>query len=271
MALVPVRRAMPTTARSASGPSAIHVGYYLSHQSAVSTDWTSGQPYGYSTRLLQDLNDETFDVIPVIEPGTEQLGDLPAILATSFPGKRPVNVTDPAALKTLDVFIAGSPNVPEDALVAIETAVRDGMGLMIRSLFAVDSPGFTPIVQRLYDLGRSYRCGSLVSVEAEVLMEHPILSSRTGKPGQLVRMRPVGAYGPLGPNSTGLIRVKDGSTMRPIPAESVVHTVYIHQLSQGRIVCCCFSVYDTPKNLSESVGPKFTIEAVKWLARKRAQ
>jgi hypothetical protein len=266
--------AQPLTRTGSTAPTTaplIRVGYYLSHQSAVSIDWTTRQPYGYSTRLLQDLRDPSFDVIPVIEPGTQQIGDLPGVLATSFPGKRPMNVQDPAALATLDVLVAGAPNVPEEALTSIEAAVTGGMGLMVRSLFAVDAPGFTPVVQRLYDLKSSYRCGGSIAVEAEVLVEHPILSSRTGKPGQIVKMRPVGAYGPLGPGSTGLIRVIDGSTMRPIPAEGVVHTVYVHELGRGRIVCCCFTTYDVAKNLSDSVGPQFALRAVQWLARRAVQ
>ena len=133
---------------------------------------------------------------------------LSTLLASSFKGKRPLNVADATELKTLDVLIAGAPLVPEEALTAIESAVTDGMGLMIRSLFAVDEPGFVPVVERLYDLKGASRCGGSVAVDCEVLVEHPIVSSRTGKPGQPVKMRPIGAYGPLGPNrSPGVTRM----------------------------------------------------------------
>jgi hypothetical protein len=220
--------------------------------------------------LLQDLGNASFDVIPVVEPGSDQVGDLPVLLESSalLRNKPPIDVTDARQLRTLDVLIAGAPNVPEESLTAIDAAVTDGMGLMIRSLFAVDSPGFTPVVERLYDLHGASRCGGSVAVECEVLEEHAILSSRTGKPGQTVKMRPMGAYGPLGPGSTGLIRVIDGSTMRPVPAQGIVHTVYVHKVGRGRVVCCCFSVYDTPKNLSDSIGAAFTVRAIQWLARQ---
>jgi hypothetical protein len=166
------------------------------------------------------------------------------------------------------VLVAGSPCVPGEALTAIESAVSNGMGLMIRSLFAVDEPGFVPVVERLYDLSGASRCGGNVAVESEVLLEHPILASRTGKPGEPVRMRPVGAYGPLGHESTGLIRVIDASTMRPNPVDGVVHTVYVHQIGKGRIVCCCFTTYDLAKNIADSVGPQFALRSIQWLAHR---
>jgi RNA polymerase sigma factor (sigma-70 family) len=268
----------------ASRPAKIRVGFYLSHLNATSQDPGTGKEFGYGMLLMRELNDSSFEVVPVIEPATESLGELPKVLATYFPRRKPLNAADVNDLRTLDAFIAGSANVPPEVLDAIEKAVNDGMGLMTRNLFGTSDPSFTPQMQRLYGLSQGGYGFQMQGLECEVIAEHPIISSRKGKPGQPVQMRANGAFGVHAPQSKGLIRIKDISRIRqwnprnsaatlieqgtPTVDGVAFYTVYTSQLGKGRIVCCCYATFDTPRNISESVGPEFVKRSIKWLAMR---
>lgn len=262
-----------TQVSSTTSPKKIRVGYYLSEATALASDFGTGKPNGYSLRLYDQIRDDAFDIVPVIEPGTADHADLKQMLATSFPGKAPLNAADANDLKTLDVFLGGAIYCPEEVVAAVEEAVEQGgVGLMTRSQFCFGSPGYTPQVLRLYGLEQGH-FGMLANsaVSCELMAEHPILGSRTGKPGAALMMRPSGVYGIAGPKTTGLIKLKDINTLttgRDSNPNYKFYTVYVSELGKGRIVSCCHSTYDTAKHVNEAVGPDFLKRSVKWLARR---
>jgi hypothetical protein len=118
----------------------IRIGFYLSHPVRLKTIPARASPPATAMLTLKELTDPDFDVIPVVEPNTADLGELPNVLSEYFPGKPPLNVASIDDLKTLDVIIAGGMHVPADALDAIEKAVEGGMGLMTRNRFAIRDP-----------------------------------------------------------------------------------------------------------------------------------
>src|SRR5690349_1450355 len=61
-----------------TGPSSklLKVGVYLSHYCATGADGTEWA-YGHSCQMVGDLHDPSFDVIPLIEPGTEHEENIP--------------------------------------------------------------------------------------------------------------------------------------------------------------------------------------------------
>jgi RNA polymerase sigma factor (sigma-70 family) len=268
----------PHRAGPASQPATlpnIRIGYYLSELTALTPSGmtSTGKPYGYSMVLFDQLRNPSFEMVPVIERGTEKNGELPQLLATYFPGKTPVIASDPAQLKTLDVLVAGSMLVPGEVLDAIEASVNAGMGFMIRSPFAVRQPGRTPQVLRLYGLSEGTYNYQQNAADCDVLVEHPILDSRTGKRGEVVKMRANGCYGILATRSTGLIKVRDASqvkdeTGRAGPANYDFYTAWISELGQGRVVCCAYNSFDTRKHLNDALGPEFLPRSMNWLAKR---
>jgi hypothetical protein len=195
------------------------------------------------------------------------------VLKTYFSGKRPLIANDPADLKTLDVFVAGTLATPDDVVDAIEQAVNSGVGFMARNWFAIRTPGYTEKVLRLYGLTEARYDFANAALECEVVApDHPILGSRTGKPGDRIMMRANGTFGVLAPQSQGLIKIKDASKVSdmqgPAPDNYAFYTVYTSQLGQGRIVCCCYAVYDTPQHLNSAVGPQFLKRSLRWLAKR---
>src|SRR3954471_22514624 len=81
-----------------SAPARLHVGLYLSK--------TTGDQWGYSCQIVFELSRGGFDLIPILEAGTENEQAIAKLLAQWFPGKKPVDAADAAALKKLDVIVA---------------------------------------------------------------------------------------------------------------------------------------------------------------------
>src|SRR3954469_18870399 len=100
--------------------------------------------------MVGDLRDPAIELIPLIEPGTEHEEKIPLHITNFFHGHKPADITDPAALKSLDVIVLPRINyVCEDVPPLIETAVKGGVGLLIRNTFGSGIPGYTPEINRL--------------------------------------------------------------------------------------------------------------------------
>ena len=77
-----------------STPARLHVGLYLSK--------TTGDQWGYSCQIVFELSRGGFDLVPILEAGTENEKAIAKLLEQWFPGKKPVNASDAEALKKLD-------------------------------------------------------------------------------------------------------------------------------------------------------------------------
>src|SRR5580658_2629614 len=83
------------TAPPTPGQPQIQVGILLSQFTATGPH-RQVNPYGYQTQLrpLATLRDPQIHLVPVIEPGTARTSPLRQILSDSFPGERPLDVTN---------------------------------------------------------------------------------------------------------------------------------------------------------------------------------
>jgi beta-lactamase regulating signal transducer with metallopeptidase domain len=252
----------------------IRVGVMLSEFTATGPSWV-GNPYGYTSqkRIVVELQDESVELYPVVEPGTVQTKALAAILAETFPGKEPVNGADAAALRTIDVLvISRCGNMRDEVLAAIETAVKHGLGLLIRQTMGNVTPEYTPTVVALTGMTEAqYGWKPMPAVKCEAVGKHPVLGRLDGKIGTHVTVRPNGTYGLLA--GIPLLRIEDMQVISPVgsmgqhPDDYVFYPLYLSQLGKGRIVGCSFVGYaEAPADLERAASGKFTVRCVTWLA-----
>lgn len=247
----------------------IRLGIIVSKFTATGPHWISN-PYGYGNQLqrLRELKDPGIELIPVIEPGTDDDPALAAILQRSFAGKTPVNGYQPAELKKLDVvmghMIFNMQGEMADALVA---AVTDGLGLVQQSCGSV-TPGYTEAINALAGMKNGEYGWNPRDVECEVIGTHPILGSLSGNFRAELDARPNGHIGQL--TGIPLIRVKNHSDVY-MPREKNVpedfYPVYVSQLGKGRIVGIGLAHYvPTPPVLQQATKDRFFIRCVQWVA-----
>lgn len=262
-----------STERSSSAPK-IKVGVYLSHYTANGPNWT-GKGWGYNSqvRILREMKTPGLELYALIEPGSEKQPDLLAKLNTHFKTRPKLDVTDPSALRQLDVIVANAVNnVPDAALTALETVVGEGKGLFIRCVLGDFEPGFTPQVCRLHGLSDGAYAWNREPVEAEVVASHPILGTLSGRTGSTLRVRANGGFGAFAPNALPLIRLRDGQPVQPstdTPQEWPFYPLYVSTLGKGRIVVCSIAGHaDTPHELQAATDGQFVVRAITWAARK---
>jgi len=252
----------------------LKVGVYLSHFTANGPNWT-GKGWGYNSqvRIMRELKSPEFELYALIEPGSEKQADLLAKLNTHFKTRPKLDVTDVAALRQLDVIVANCVNnVPDAALKAIETVVGEGKGLFIRCVMGDFEPGFTPQVARLHGLSDGAYAFNKEPVEADVVGEHAILGTLSGKTETIMLVRANGGFGAFTPNVVPLIRLRDGQPIHPstqTPQEWAFYPLYVSSLGKGRIVVCSMAGFaDTPEELQSATGGRFVPRALAWAARR---
>jgi hypothetical protein len=252
----------------------IKVGYLLSDFTAAGPHWRA-TPYGYDdqTRALVYLRDPAIELIPVLEPGTANNGALPAILARYFVGEKPLDATQSADLRGLQVLVAiAAHNASPKELSAIEDAVSHGVGLLRGSLGTV-SPGFTPQVQRLAGLTNAgYAWNGTTPTPCVVMAASPLLGDL--QRGQTIHLLPNGVFGNL--TGTPLLRVRSMAQMnyrgQPAAPGQFLYPLYTSQLGQGRIVGLGFAQYqEIPEELADANHGRFYVHCVQWLAGRPVQ
>jgi hypothetical protein len=253
----------------------IRVGVVISYyRPAGSTDTSSGISPNQGRIVDRELRHPSLEIVPIIDPGTEDVPQIASMLGEHFSGATPLNGYDPEALKTLDVIVANmASNCRPELLDAIEAAVSEGTGLVHRQSFASFTPGFTPQVLRLHGLtAGQYGYREYEELLSTVVAEHEILGTLSG-PNHTLTVRANGPFGVLAPHSTALIRLNDINEVRssPIPTdrgEYAFHPLYVSQLGKGRIVVCAFQGFKpAPEALDEANGGQFMVKAIQWAAK----
>jgi hypothetical protein len=250
----------PTTAPQ------IHVGLYLSQM--------TGESWGYSIQIVGELSRGGFDLVPILEPGSASVPEIQKLLGLWFKGKSPLSASDADALKRLDVIVA--PRIwliPDEARVAIESAVRNGTGLLARNGLGSWFPRKGTDIARLNGFTDSSFGYNERPMECELIGSHAILGTLSGQIGKSIQLTPNGTWGVLGSQTVPLIRVKDMQAFHAFEhrggADWVFYPLYVSQLGKGRIVGCQFPAWTpTPKDLMAATDQQFNIRAVKWLAHQ---
>lgn len=222
------------------------------------------------------ISDPTIELYPLIEPGTRDNAEQNEHLSRLFPNRTPIDVTDAAALRQMDVIVASTICFPQPgALDAIESAVQNGTGLVIRQCLGGDGNGYAkPVVRRLRGVSEAEPDALLARHPSatRVLVQHELLGALSTKAA--FRSYAYGAYGKLADGMTPLLQVDnpDGTVFelskQPLqPHEGYgVYPLSIGQLGKGRIVSCAYAGDAVPVELTAATGGNFGVRLVRWAA-----
>jgi hypothetical protein len=267
----------PSAPAAVAGPEQIQVGIYLSNFSATGPH-RQATPYGYDAQLraLHSLHDPSIHLVPVVEAGTARKGPLARLLTQNFSGASALDASKPTDLEKLDVLVAtAAANVPDNVVAAIDSRVREGMGLLQRQ-FGYLTPGYNSQASELNGFKKATFGWSATPVDCEIVGSHQLLGDLSGKLGQTISIVPNGAVGEL--RGIPLIRVKDMKKVMLVNADHSVGTgeylypLYISQLGKGKIVGIGYTQgNEIPPELESANHDKFYIHCVQWLAGKPLQ
>jgi len=255
-----------------------NVGILISEYSASGPSWM-GKPYGVRDTFVVDaLRDASIRRIPLIEPNTEKIPEIAEVIHSYFHDAAPLNVDDPAALKTLDVIVtANAVNVHDTTLASIQSAVESGVGLLRWECLGDITPGFAdPAVLKLAGMTRATFASTNTLTDCTVLATHPILGNLAKD--QTVRLQASGVFGQLAPGAIPLITVaaqNQVSLYTPNAAfnrgDLVCYPLYIATLGNGNIVSFPTPAFrELPYRFTNAIGEKFTTKCVRWLAERPA-
>jgi hypothetical protein len=221
----------------------------------------------------EGLFDKSFDLYPIVEPGTAAQGEIPELCRTYFNGRQPIECTDTARLRDLDVIAAPYVSVltPEMA-AAVETFVRDdGKGLMIRAWLGHEGPGLTPPVQALNGLKEGQFGWNPRDTNCEIVAGHPLLGDLSAHVGTQLLLEPNGGYGVH--NGQVLVRVTDISKVSPrgdgvvTNRDDFVHApLFVATLGKGRIVGCMFHGHKNDDAQTSDFVHTIMPRSIQWLA-----
>jgi RNA polymerase sigma factor (sigma-70 family) len=258
----------PATQRAPRGK--IQVGVILSKDTAHTVSDKPPALWGYQRqwRILAELRDPNFEIDPIIDHGTNDDPELRAVLVRQFPGRTPIDGEDAHALDQLDVIIASfSISVPQAEMDAIDSAVTNGRGMLVRMFLGISDPGGNPQVLGLNGLVDGKYAWPQGSMACEIVAAHPILGDLSGKIGTQIDMFPNGLYGEY--TGTPLIEVAHPELSPEIPPGKTFSPLFIGVHGKGKIVNCAFQgAKPTPTELDQAGKDKFTVRAVKWLAKE---
>ncbi len=254
----------------------IRVGLLLSEFTAAGPH-ESDEPYalkdGYLDTFRALRDDPDIQVVPVIEPGTQDATDLAAALHAGFRGIAPIDASQKDQLLSLDVIACQRIwNESPQIVAGIDSAVRAGKGLLILSGFALQNPGIgTPPVDELNGLKQGVWEYCSIGADCQVLAPHPLLGNL--KTADWLTLPVNGECGVLADRATGLVSVSNLEDIHPvtsrdpIPSNYAFYPVILNRLGSGRIVNCQFTSWEpTPDDLQKPTDGKFLIHCVDWLA-----
>lgn len=254
----------------------IKVGFLLSSFSAHGRNF--GKPLGFwpLDHVIPSLVERDIELFPIIEPGTENINDIPEVLQQWFPRQTVLDGSKPEQLQDLDVIITFMASAMKaEVLDAIERVASDGVGLIIYSDTGGFSPGRTPQIARLTGMEGSTHAFKMGDppVACVVVGEHALLGRISGKLDQQMMLVPKGVAGKPLPQTKPLILAvnrEDVDILKQWSDGMVFSPLYVSQIGKGRIVGIHWHfLFKTPIELQRAVDRPFLAHAVHWLAETR--
>jgi RNA polymerase sigma factor (sigma-70 family) len=263
-------------AEAAAARVAVRVGVLLSQ----SCGDNSSDPYKGQFRLVAELRDPLITLVPLIDRSTENDPQLiPLLAAKELAGQKPIDDCDPLALQGVDVIVANQANVGGKVFEAIERAVENGTGLVMRQACPPDFI-FDQQVLRICGLVQGqYAYKPYEELRAQVVGEHPLLGRLSGKKS-IVLLKPNGPYGVLAKGAQPLLRLVQDEHVKLEPvgpqmatyadrADVTFDPLYVYTIGKGRVVMCAFAGFKPISlELDAANGGKFMIRAARWAANK---
>ena len=252
----------PDAPQHSTNSRALKVGITLSDIQATGTHWMP-DPYGFEMnghrgQLIKLLKNANVDLYAVVEPNTEKLGELPQILASTGLTTKTVNSTDPVALSKLDVVcIWRAANILPETVTALQTAVKQGLGLVCNANMGSASPKLNDpaIMEFVGHSSQKYSWWGEGNLPFEVMSTHPILGDL--KLGTKIEIKSYnGAFDPSGPPQG--IPLIGPSTDCKIP----FYPMYLRDYGKGHMVNNIFWDLEIPGIPAET----FYMRCVNWAA-----
>ena len=224
----------------------LKIGVLVSQYTATGPYLGGGKPYGYDhTKIADDLRDDTIQLIPIIEPGSETDTELADAIKERFPDSegQVYLVNDGAALKSMSaIVLARVPNIKEDALAGIHAAASEGTPLLIVGRAGNVNPGYKEQkVRDLVGMSEAEYAWAPRPQPAEVLdAAHPLIKDLLTE-GQQFNVQPAGALGKLVDGSKPLIKLNPQELRRPDAVEQNdidFYPLYTTNLGKGKVVVC---------------------------------
>ncbi len=235
------------------------VGVLFSYFTANGPSWI-GQPYsfGFAKINYEKLHAKGYDVYAVIEPGTADKGELPAIIEQYGLQDRLIDGSNVEELKKLDVVIAHcQPNVRNEFLDSLIEAVEAGVGFVNRSALGGLNPGYNEKLEHLLGIRQgNYEWKGFIEVICLIIKEHPIL-------------------GVLGPGDYYVVNTMDGYRgvvdgtplmAAPVEYDAAFCPLYVRELGQGRIVNIQWHTEPRPTPPYDPVD--FFCRCLNWAAKR---
>ena len=252
--------------QASSNPDAPRVGLTISHFSATGPSWISNN-YGYNQQRVYEvfrmLDEANFDVYAVIEPQTELLGELPALLRSVRLQNKLIDATDAAALKKLDVIFAFSPaNLDAQVLASLKKAITEGVGLVTARDFGTVTPGYgDPGVAAITGLpGATHAWKGGSTRYSYVIGTHPIL-------GDVAIGTRIGVSQPEGGwTADGTIENGESLIGAPEGFPETYSSMYVRDLGAGRIVRFQWAELNNPDLPFGQFG--LYLRSINWAAKR---
>jgi RNA polymerase sigma factor (sigma-70 family) len=256
-------------------PSAMKVGWLVSYSLAHSIDYGNGY-HDHVTAIRKRFLDPSIELYALVEPDSMDDDEQKQVIAQNFPPDHTLVVTDPDALRKLDVIVMSRDfAVREDVSAAIHQAVSEGTGLLIH----VGPQRVEQSVQQaLTTMTHTSYFWTRVPVPCTVVSNHPLLSGlKANLPdGQLNIANLNGCIGRLDEHGTPLIVADDLSRNNVGTPEEVLHPttqdapkmypMYVSQLGKGLIVNCQWDSIPAP--LVDLSNGRFYIHCCEYLAHR---
>ncbi len=256
-----------------AGP--IKVGITFSKLTGV-TNGPSGNAWGYDkqARPARELVGKELEFYPIIEAGSDKDEKFAAELKRYFPDRKPLVTTETEEIKKLHVIVACECWMgTDDMLKALHEAVSNGVGFLNMGGIGWATPGFRGEDQRTTQLaGLEEAQGGHTDnpAQCEVIFNHAILGNL--KQGQILQMRPLGAFGILPADMQPLVKISDMSQVKTRgPAvnnpDYVFYPIYISHLEKGKIVGMHFGIGIMPKAERDDL----MLRAIRYLAGRKIE
>jgi hypothetical protein len=252
LTIAPSWRAQDATAAATTTQPAtakLKVGVLVSQYTATGPYLGGGRPYGYDhAKIADELRDESVQLFPVIEAGSENDADLAEAIKERFPESegQVYLASDVDALKSLDVIVlARTPNLKEDALAGIHSAVSAGTPLLVVGRVGNLNPGYKD--EKVRDLVGMSEAQYAWAPQAQPITliekDDPLLKEIEITEDEPLRAMPAGVLGRLKEGGKPLAKLESRDNLRLREEDAPVdvpdyYVLYLSRLGKGQILVC---------------------------------
>ncbi len=248
-------RGEDATTKPAPAGGKLKVGVLVSLYTATGPN-LGGRPYGYShANVAGELKDESLQLIPIIEPDSENDADLATVVKEKFPDAegQVFRADDKNALATLDLIVlARVPNLKDEVIEGVKTAVDGGVGLLVVGRVGNVTPGYTNKgVCELVGMTEAVYAWNLKPQPCEVLASDDPLIKNVPQ-ADTWEATPAGAMGKLKEGSKALIKLSATDALKfpgdqeKTSVEGDYNVLYLTSLGKGPVLVCAWSALPTP-------------------------